>query len=136
MKNFWLIKTEPENDWSWNDQLKKNIEGWDGVRNFAARKNLQSMKINDQAFFYHSGKDKCIMGIVKIIKEAYPDPSDKSGKFVMIDVKTYKSFKNPVSLKEIKSVKELNKMVLVNNSRLSVQPVTPIEWKIICKLGT
>ncbi len=135
MKKFWLIKTEPDNDWSWKEQLEKNIESWDGVRNFAARKNLQSMKKNDQAFFYHSGKDKCIVGIVKIVKEAYPDPSDKSGKFVMVDVKTFKSLKKPVFLSEIKKIKELDKMVLVNNSRLSVQPVTEREWKIICEIG-
>ena len=135
MKKFWLIKTEPDNDWSWKEQLEKNIESWDGVRNFAARKNLQSMKKNDQAFFYHSGKDKCIVGIVKIVKEAYPDPSDKSGKFVMVDVQTFKSLKKPVFLSEIKKIKELDKMVLVNNSRLSVQPVTEREWKIICEIG-
>ena len=135
MKKFWLIKTEPDNDWSWKEQLEKNIESWDGVRNFAARKNLQSMKKNDQAFFYHSGKDKCIVGIVKIVKEAYPDPSDKSGKFVMVAVKPFKSLKKPVFLSEIKKIKELDKMVLVNNSRLSVQPVTEREWKIICEIG-
>ncbi|PPR79472.1 MAG: hypothetical protein CFH01_00379 [Alphaproteobacteria bacterium MarineAlpha2_Bin1] len=135
MKKFWLIKTEPDNDWSWSDQLKKNIECWDGVRNYAARKNLQSMKKNDLAFFYHSGKDKCIMGIVKIVKEAYPDPSDKSGKFVMVDVKSFKSFTVPITLTKIKTIKALDRMVLVNNSRLSVQPVKKSEWEIICKLG-
>ncbi len=135
MKQFWLIKTEPDNDWSWSDQLKKNIEPWDGVRNYAARKNLQSMKKNDLAFFYHSGKDKCIMGIVKIVKEAYPDPSDKSGKFVMVDVKSFKSFASPVTLSKIKSINELDKMVLVNNSRLSVQPVKKSEWEIICRIA-
>mgnify|MGYP001376275762 CR=1 FL=1 len=135
MKNYWLIKTEPENDWSWKDQINKNIESWDGVRNYAARKNLTLMKKNDLAFFYHSGNDKCIMGIVKIVKESYPDPTDQSKKFVMVDVKTLKSFKRPVTLKEIKTIKKLDKMVLVNNSRLSVQPVTNAEWEIVCDLS-
>lgn len=135
MSSYWLLKTEPENDWSWTQQLKKGYEGWDGVRNFTARKNLNSMKVGDKAFFYHSGKERQIMGIVKIAKEAYLDKSDPAQKFVMVDIKTLKSLKKPVSLKSIKESPKLKSMELVVNSRLSVQKVQKSEWIEICKMG-
>lgn len=133
--NYWLIKTEPDHDWSWDDQVKKGVEGWDGVRNYQARANLNAMKKGDQCFFYHSGKDKQVMGVVRVHKEAYPDPSDASGKFVMVDVKTDRALKTPVTLSEIKSDPKLSELVLVKNSRLSVQPVDAAYWKHICRLG-
>ncbi|MDC0074322.1 EVE domain-containing protein [Alphaproteobacteria bacterium] len=133
--NYWLLKTEPENDWSWTQQIKKGTEGWDGVRNYTARKNMLEMKIGDQAFFYHSGKERRIMGIVEIVKKAYPDKTDILKKFVMVDVKTTISLPTPVTLKIIKNESTLMDMQLVRNSRLSVQSVTTNEWKKICKLG-
>ena len=135
MSSYWLLKTEPDNDWSWSQQVKKGYEGWDGVRNFTARKNLNSMKVGDKAFFYHSGKERQIMGTVKIVKEAYLDKSDPTKKFVMVDVETLKSLKKPVSLKSIKESPKLKSMELVVNSRLSVQKVQKSEWIEICKLG-
>ena len=133
--NYWLLKTEPENDWSWTQQIKKGTEGWDGVRNYTARKNMLEMKIGDQAFFYHSGKERRIMGIVEIVKKAYLDKTDILKKFVMVDVKTTISLPVPVTLKSIKNESSLMDMQLVKNSRLSVQSVTNKEWKKICNLG-
>ena len=133
--NYWLLKTEPENDWSWSQQIKKGTEGWDGVRNYTARKNMLEMQIGDQAFFYHSGKERRIMGIVEIVKKAYLDKTDILKKFVMVDVKTTLSLPKPVTLKSIKSESSLINMQLVKNSRLSVQSVTTNEWKKICMMG-
>ena len=133
--NYWLLKTEPENDWSWSQQIKKGTEGWDGVRNYTARKNMLEMQVGDQAFFYHSGKERRIMGIVEIVKKAYLDKTDILKKFVMVDVKTTLSLPKPVTLKSIKSESSLINMQLVKNSRLSVQSVTTNEWKKICMMG-
>lgn len=131
---YWLMKTEPET-WSWDDQVKKKVEHWDGVRNFTARANMKAMKKGDRAFFYHSGKERQIVGTVTIAKEAYPDHTDETGRFIMVDVKTDKAFKTPVTLKEVKEEPRLAEMELVRLSRLSVQKVEPAAWKLICKMG-
>lgn len=133
---YWLIKTEPST-WSWDDQLAATGKKthWDGVRNHVAKQHLQAMKKGDRCFFYHSVKEKRIVGVVEVVKPAYPDPSDEKGTFVMVDVKAIEPMPNPVELATIKAEPRLKDMVLVNNSRLSVQPVTPAEWKTICKMG-
>lgn len=134
--NYWLVKSEPS-VWSWDQQVEKGAKGeaWTGVRNYTARQNLVAMKKGDLAFYYHSNEGKEIVGIAEIIKEAYPDPTDKTRKFVCVDIKAHKAFKTPVTLAAIKTDKTLSEMALVKQSRLSVQPVTPEEWKHICKLG-
>ena len=118
---YWLVKSEPS-VWSWDQQVAKGAKGeaWTGVRNYTARQNLVAMKKGDKAFYYHSNEGKEIVGIAEIIKEAYPDPTDKTGKFVCVD---------------IKAEKKLADMALVKYSRLSVQPVTADEWKLVCKMG-
>ena len=133
---FWLLKTEPE-EFSWDAQVKcgKKGEIWSGVRNFTARQNLMNMKKGDRAFFYHSNEGKEIVGIAEVIKEAYPDPTDKTGKFVCVDIKSDKPLKTPVTMAAIKADKKLAAMALVKYSRLSVQPVTAEEWKYVCKMG-
>ncbi|MCG7393781.1 EVE domain-containing protein [Microvirga sp. ACRRW] len=132
----WLYKSEPS-VWSWDQQVAQGAKGthWNGVRNHVAKQNLMAMKKGEQGFFYHSNEGKAVVGIVEVIKEYYPDHTDESGKFGMVDVKAVKPFKLPVTLDEIKKHPGLEKMILVNNSRLSVQPVTDEEWAIICKLG-
>jgi predicted RNA-binding protein with PUA-like domain len=132
----WLIKSEPAT-WSWDDQVKVGAKGtaWDGVRNHLAKKHLMAMKKGDRAFFYHSGEEKRIVGVVEIIGEYQPDPSDKTGKFGLVTVKAVAPLANPVTLKQCKTEKKLAKMVLLNNSRLSVQPVTNEEWAVIGRLG-
>ena len=131
---YWLIKTEPST-WSWQDQVKAKITNWDGVRNYQARNNLIKMKIGDLCFFYHSVKEKKIIGIVKVVKESYPDKTDKTKRFVMINVKTYKKLDKPVSLEEIKGNKKLNHLSLIKQSRLSVMPIDYKSWSIIMKLS-
>lgn len=131
---YWLIKSEPET-WSWDDQVKKKVEHWDGVRNFTARANLNAMKKGDRCFFYHSGSERQIVGTVSVVKEAYPDPSDESGRFVMVDVKTGEALKTPVTLKQVKEDARLADMELVRLSRLSVQKVDAKAWTLICKMG-
>jgi predicted RNA-binding protein with PUA-like domain len=132
----WLIKSEPSS-WSWDDQVKAGAKGtaWNGVRNHLAKKHLMAMKKGDKAFFYHSVDEKSIVGIVEIIGEFRPDPTDKTGKFGLVDVKAVKALPNPVTLEMCKAEKKLAGMVLLNNSRLSVQPVTAGEWALICKMG-
>jgi len=132
--NYWLLKSEP-NTWSWENKKKKITEHWDGVRNWTAAKNMKSMKKGDLAFFYHSGKEKQIVGIVKIVKEYYPDHTDVTGRFGMVNVKTVRSFKNPVKLSDIKSQDKFSHLDLVRQSRLSVQTVDLKSWNTICKLG-
>jgi predicted RNA-binding protein with PUA-like domain len=128
----WLIKSDPGN-WSWHDQMKAGRKGtfWNGVRNHSAKQNLMAMRVGEQAFFYHSGEGKEIVGIVEIIKPYYPDPTDPSGKFGMVDVRAVEALKKPVSLDAIKADPRLAKMPLVTNTRLSVQPVSDREWDII-----
>ena len=128
----WLIKSEPGH-WSWQDQVKAGKKGtcWNGVRNHGAKLNLMAMRVGEQAFFYHSNEGKEIVGIVEIIKPYYPDPSDSSGKFGMVDVRAVEALKKPVSLDAIKADPRLAKMALVTNTRLSVQKVSECEWDII-----
>lgn len=133
---FWLIKSEP-GTWSWNDQVKTGAKGsgWEGVRNHQAKQNMMKMKNGDRAFFYHSGEEKAVVGVCEIIGEYRPDPSDKTGVFGMVVVKATAPVPIPVTLAQCKKEKSLAKMVLLNNSRLSVQPVTAQEWATVCKLG-
>ncbi len=134
---YWLMKSEP-GAWSWQQQVKSGSKGeaWSGVRNFQAKANLMKMKKGDRAFFYHSGEDKAVVGIVDIVREHYPDPTAKKDEpWVVVDVKAVAPAANPVTLQAIKAEPKLKDMVLVKNSRLSVQPVTDAEWKIVCKMG-
>jgi predicted RNA-binding protein with PUA-like domain len=133
---FWLLKTEPET-WSWEMQVKRGVKGevWSGVRNHQAKNNLLQMKKGDRGFFYHSGSTKEIVGIVEITREAYPDPTDETAKFVAVTVQAEAPLKQPVTLAAIKADARLKAMVLVNNTRLSVQPVTAAEWKLVCAMG-
>ncbi|WP_445501156.1 EVE domain-containing protein [Microvirga sp. G4-2] len=132
----WLYKSEPS-VWSWDNQVAQGDKGtfWNGVRNHVAKQNLMAMKKGEQGFFYHSNEGKAVVGIVEVIKEYYPDHTDETGKFGMVDIKAIKALKRPVTLEEIKAEPKLKDMILVNNSRLSVQPVTDEEWAIICKMG-
>jgi len=132
----WLLKTEPET-WSWEMQKKKGAKGepWSGVRNHTAKLNLMAMKKGDLGFFYHSGDEKGVVGIVEVIGEYRPDPTDEKGIFGLVDVKAVKDFPKKVSLADCKANPKLAKMSLVTSFRLSVQPVTPQEWKIVCAMG-
>ena len=129
---YWLLKSEPSS-WSWQDQIREKITMWDGVRNYQARNNLIKMKKNDLSFFYHSVSEKRIVGIVKIIKESYTDPTDISKKFVAVDVKFVKSLKKPVTLEFIKENNKLSELPLIKQSRLSVMPIDKNAWDIIIK---
>jgi predicted RNA-binding protein with PUA-like domain len=133
---YWLVKSEPET-WSWDQQVKKGAKGdaWTGVRNHQAKAHLKAMKKGERGFFYHSGGEKAVVGIIEVIREAYPDPTDKTGTFVCVDLKAIEPLKQPVSLADIKAESTLAEMVLVKNSRLSVQPVSAAEWKQVCKMG-
>ena len=132
--NYWLLKSEPD-AWSWDNQVKEGASMWDGVRNYQARNNLKEMKKNDLCFFYHSVTERSIVGIVKVVKEYYPDPTDKTGRFVVVDVKATKKLKNPVSLDQIKENSKLKDIALVKQSRLSVMPLKKTEWEIIIKMS-
>ena len=132
--NFWLLKSEP-GTWSWDDQSKVKKEMWDGVRNYQARNNLMKMKKGDLCFFYHSVNEKSIVGIVEVVKESYPDPTDKTGRFVVVDVKAIKKLKNPVTLGKIKQNKKLQNIALVKQSRLSVMPLKKNEWDILITMS-
>ena len=133
---YWLLKTEPD-EWSWVEQIKSGKRGaeWNGVRNFQAAKNLRNMKNGDKCFFYHTGKSKSIVGIVKVVKEAFSDKSDKTKKFVSIAVQALYPLKREVSLHEIKKNKHFKDFHLVKQSRLSVMKVDLKYWKKICKMG-
>ena len=131
---YWLLKSEPD-AWSWDNQVKEGTSMWDGVRNYQARNNLKEMKKNDLCFFYHSVTERSIVGIVKVVKEYYPDPTDKTDRFVVVDVKAIKKLKNPVSLDQIKENNKLKDIALVKQSRLSVMPLKKTEWDIIIKMS-
>ena len=133
---YWLLKTEPK-EWSWQQQVKSGGKGveWSGVRNFQAAKNLRNMKMGDKCFFYHTGKLKNIVGIVKVVKEAFLDKSDETQKFVSVAVKALYPLKREVSLQEIKKNKDFRDFSLVKQSRLSVMRVDLKYWKKICKMG-
>jgi predicted RNA-binding protein with PUA-like domain len=132
----WLFKSEPS-AWSFAQQVETGAKGttWNGVRNHQAKLNLMAMKVGEQGFFYHSNEGKSVVGIVEIIKPYYPDPTDETGKFGMVDIRAVRPLPDAVTLDAIKAEKRLAKMVLVANSRLSVQPVSEAEWKIVCKMG-
>lgn len=132
---YWLVKSEPD-AWSWQDHWAKpgRVEKWDGVRNHQAANNLRSMKNGDLAFFYHSVTGKEIVGIVEVVREHYPDPTDKTGRFVCVDFKAVKPLPKPVTLARIKVEPKLADMALIKQSRLSVMPVTAAQWKHILKL--
>ena len=134
--NYWLFKSEP-NSWSWEDQLKKGETGepWDGVRNYQASNNMKNMRLKDLGFFYHSVTEKKIVGIVEIIKEYEPDPTDKSNKFGMVTVKALKTLDKSVSLQDIKESESLTNFIMLRQNRLSVLPVSLKEWNIICKMA-
>lgn len=132
----WLYKSEPSS-WSWQQQVEAGEKGtfWSGVRNHLAKQNLMAMKRGDRGFFYHSNEGKEIVGIVEVIKEYYPDHTDPTGKFGMVDIKAVQPLPRPVTLAEVKATPALAKMALVTSMRLSVQPVTDAEWALILKMG-
>ncbi|MBL3565295.1 EVE domain-containing protein [Rhodovulum sulfidophilum] len=133
---FWLFKSEP-NTWGWDDQVAKGAAGeeWDGVRNYQARNNMRAMKIGDRGFFYHSLSEKAVVGIVEVIAEAHPDSKADDPRWDCVDIKAVTPLPRPVTLDMCKAEPRLADMVLVNNSRLSVQPVTEEEWRIVCEMG-
>ncbi|MSO67843.1 MAG: EVE domain-containing protein [Pseudolabrys sp.] len=134
---YWLMKSEPD-AWSWDAQVAKGGKGevWSGIRNHQAKLYLMKMKKGERAFFYHSNVGKAAVGIVEIVREAYPDPTAKPGEpWVAVDIMAVKPLAKPVTLEAIKAEPKLKAMVLINNTRLSVQPVTDAEWKIVCKMG-
>lgn len=133
---YWLFKSEPST-WSWDQQVAKGDEGeeWDGVRNYQARNTMREMKVGDRGFFYHSQTEKAVVGIVEVIAESHPDSTTDDERWDCVDIKAVRPFEQPVTLSEIKAVSSLAEMVLVKNTRLSVQPVTDAEWKTICKMG-
>ncbi len=134
---YWLMKSEPD-AWSWQQQVKKGAKGeaWSGVRNHQAKQNLMKMKKGDRAFFYHSNIGKEVVGLLEVIRKHYPDPTAKAGDpWVVVDVKAVEPLPKPVTIDDVKAEPKLKSMVLVNNSRLSVQPVTAEEWKLVCKMG-
>jgi predicted RNA-binding protein with PUA-like domain len=132
----WLFKSEPS-VFSFEMLTKAGAKGteWSGIRNHSAKLNMMAMKVGEQGFFYHSNEGKAIVGIVEVVKLYYPDPTDESGKFGMVDIRALRALPKPVALEAVKSDKRLGAMALVTNSRLSVQPVTDAEWAFICKLG-
>ena len=133
---YWLFKSEP-GAWSWDDQVKEGKKGaeWDGIRNHQANNNMKEMKLGDRAFFYHSVDEKQIVGIVEIVKEHYPDPSDDKGRFGMVDVRAIEAVPTPVTLAQIKADERLQDLLLVRHTRLSVMPIDAESWKLICRMG-
>ena len=134
---YWLYKSEPFK-WSWQQQVEAGAEGtfWNGVRNHLAKKHMQAMRLGDHGFFYHSNEGKEIVGLVEVIREAYPDPTAEPGEpWVVVDLKAVKPLPKPVTLAQVKATESLSKMALVTSMRLSVQPVTDEEWDIVCRMG-
>ncbi len=133
---YWLFKSEP-NTWGWDDQVAKGDAGeeWDGVRNYQARNFMRQMAVGDLGFFYHSVNEKRIMGVVQVIRPAHPDSTTDDPRWECVDIKAIGPFPTPVTLQDIKNDPRLADMVLVRNSRLSVQPVTPQEWAMVCEMG-
>ena len=133
---YWLLKTEPD-AYGWSDLMKAGGKGdaWTGVRNHIAKRHLQTMKVGDRAFFYHTGEEKQVVGIAEVTREAYPDPTDETAKFVCVDVKAIEPLPQPVTLAAVKQNAELKEMMLARQPRLSVQPVTDQEWRIVRRLG-
>jgi predicted RNA-binding protein with PUA-like domain len=131
---YWLLKTEPE-EFSWADQLKKKVEPWTGVRNAQARNFMRAMKKGEQAFFYHTGDERQIVGIVEVARTFYPDPKDETGRWGQVDVRAVKPVPKPVTLAEIKAEPKLADLLLVRHSRLSVMPIPEIAWMLILKMA-
>ncbi|MCT8997905.1 EVE domain-containing protein [Chelativorans intermedius] len=133
---YWLFKSEPSS-WSWQMQKEKGKEGqeWDGVRNYQARNNMRQMKVGDLGFFYHSVKETSVVGIVEVCAEAHPDSTTDDPRWECVDIRAVRDMPRPVTLEEIKANPKLKDMVLVNNSRLSVQPVSEAEWREVCRMG-
>jgi len=131
---YWLLKSEPD-DWSWAKQVAKGRDGaeWTGIRNFSAQKHLRAMKKGEQAFFYHTGKERAVVGIVRVIAEAHPDSTDSA--WCAVDIASVKTLPTPVTLDQIKADRRLAGMALVRLPRLSVQPVSKAEWRIVCEMG-
>ena len=132
--NYWLVKSEPSS-YSWSQMQKDKISPWDGVRNYQARNNLRNMKLDDLAFFYHSNQEKAIKGLIKVVKEYYPDHTDESGRFDMVDFEYVSSLERSISLAEIKQNENLQDIALVKQSRLSVMPISANEYKLIIGLS-
>ncbi|MFK7761229.1 MAG: EVE domain-containing protein [Candidatus Midichloriaceae bacterium] len=132
--NYWLVKSEPSS-YSWSQMQQDKISPWDGVRNYQARNNLRNMKLDDLAFFYHSNQEKAIKGLIKVVKEYYPDHTDESGRFDMVDFEYVSSLERSISLAEIKQNENLQDIALVKQSRLSVMPITANEYKLIIGLS-
>ena len=131
---YWLMKSEP-GTWSWDDQVTAGTDHWDGVRNYQASNNLKAMTVGDRAFFYHSVNEKRIVGIVEVAREYYPDPTDASGRFGMVDVTAVKPVERPVTLAEIKAEPKLAELPLLKQSRLSVMPIPDEAWRLICSMA-
>lgn len=133
---YWLFKSEPST-WSWDNQVAKGEAGeeWDGVRNYQARNFMREMKVGDRGFFYHSQTERAVVGIVEVCAESHPDSTVEDDRWECVDIKAVRPFENPVSLDQIKAESRLGEMVLVKNSRLSVQPVSDEEWTVVCALG-
>ncbi len=131
---FWLVKTEP-NSWSWQQQLEARTTHWDGVRNHQAANNLKAMAVGDRAFFYHSGSERRIVGIVEVVRPDYPDPGDPSGRFGMVDLRVVEALPRPVTLAEIRETTELADIALVRQGRLSVMPIDDYAWRVLCGMG-
>lgn len=133
---YWLMKSEP-GEWSWDEQVAKapESEEWDGIRNYQARNNMRDMKIGDLAFFYHSQKERTIMGIVEVTAEAHQDSTTDDVRWECVDVRAVRPLPEPVTLAQCRADPRLKDMVLVNNTRLSVQPVSESEWEVICRMG-
>lgn len=134
MAAYWLVKSEP-NAFSWDQQVANGVEPWTGVRNHAAKNNLKAMKKGDLAFFYHSNVGKEIVGIVEVVQEAYPDPTAESGDWICVDMKAVNPMPRPVTLAAIKAEAELAEIPLIRQSRLSVMPILPSQWKKLCQMG-
>ena len=131
---YWLVKSEPFK-YSWDQLVKDGKTFWNGVRNYQAANNMKAMKKGDQIFFYHSNEGLAVVGICEVAKEYYPDHTDETGKFGMVDVKPVRPLKTAVTLADIKATPELTDVALIQQSRLSVMPITPAQWKLICKMG-
>lgn len=133
---YWLFKSEPST-WSWDDQTAKGEAGeeWDGVRNYQARNFMREMKVGDRGFFYHSQTERAVVGIIEVCTEAHPDSTTDDDRWECVDIKAVAPVQRPVTLDEIKGRPDLSEMILVKNSRLSVQPVTPEEWRIVCTMA-
>ena len=131
---YWLVKSEP-GAWSWDDHVEAGTAEWDGIRNYQADNNMKAMKKGDRAFFYHSVNEKRIIGVLEVVREHYPDPSDPKGRFGMVDFKALMPVARPVELSEIKTEPRLRDIALVRQSRLSVMPVMDEEWRVLCAMA-